>query len=99
MMFKDSNSNQFDKDIATQKPNKVKVDDVAAAAAKANTRRLCDCPGSEPGKVKIDIDEHIPGCRFWKRSGSRQYGTKTLVIPSKIRDGCSLGVVLGEENF
>jgi hypothetical protein len=97
MMFKDSNSNQFDKDIATQKPNKVKVDDVAAAAAKANTRRLCDCPGSEPGKVKIDINEHIPGCRF--RNRSSQCAIKTSVIPTKIVDGCSLGIVLGEEYY
>jgi hypothetical protein len=92
-MFKDNYHNRVSKFIATEKPSKVKVDDVA----KANTRKLCNCPGSEPGKVKIDIDEHLPGCRFRKRSS--QYATKTSVIPSKIVDGCSLGIVLGEEYY
>jgi hypothetical protein len=89
MMFKDNYHNRVSKFIATQKPNKVKVDDVAA---KANTRKLCKCPRSEPEKVKIDIDEHSPECRFRKRSS--RYATKTSVIPSKIVGGCSLGVVL-----
>jgi hypothetical protein len=62
--------------------------------AKFHTHKLCNCPGSESGKVKIDINEHIPGCRFRKRSS--QYATKTSVIPSKIIDGCSLGIALGE---
>jgi hypothetical protein len=101
MMFKDSYHNRVSKFISTQKPNKVKANDVAAAAAavtaKANTRKLCECPGSEPGKVKIDIDEHSPGCRF--RKWSSQYAMKTSVIPSKIVDGCSLGVVLGKEYY
>jgi hypothetical protein len=57
-MSKGNYPNRFDKDIASQKPNKVKVGDVAADAAKANAHKLCDCPGSEPGKVKIDIDRH-----------------------------------------
>jgi hypothetical protein len=102
MMFKDSYHNRVSKFIATQKPNNVKVNDVATAAAvtaKANARRLCNCPSSEPGKVKIDVNEHVPACRFWKRSSSSRYGTKTFVIPSEIRDGCSLGIVLGEENL
>jgi hypothetical protein len=94
MMSRDNNSYQSDKDIAIQKPDKVKIDD---DAAKANAHKLCDCPGSEPGKVKIDIDGHIPGCRF--RKLSTQYATKTSVIPSKIVDGCSLGIVLGEEYY
>lgn len=65
--------------------------------AKAKTRKLCDCPDSEPGKVKIDTDKHVPGCRFRKRSS--QYATKTSVIPSKIVDGCSLGIMLREECY
>ncbi len=74
--------------------NKVKVSDVAATAY---TDKLCNCPNSEPGKVKIDIDEHLPGCRFRKRSS--RYAMKTSVIPSKIVDGCSLGIALGEECY
>jgi hypothetical protein len=89
-MSEDNYHNRFDKHIVSQKPNKVKVDN----AAKASTDRLCKCAGSEPGKVKIDINEHIPGCRFRKRSS--QYVTKTSVIPSKIVDGCILGIVCEE---
>jgi hypothetical protein len=85
--------NRFDKDIVTKRPNKVRVDDIA----KASTDRLCSCPGNEPGKVKIDIDEHIPGCRFRKRSS--QYATKMSVIPRNITDGCSLGAATGLEDF
>jgi hypothetical protein len=62
--------------------------------AKANSNKLCDCPYSELGKVKIDPDEHLQGCRFYKRSRSSKFGTKRLVIPDQIRDGCSLGIVL-----
>jgi hypothetical protein len=51
---------QLDKDIATQKPNsKEKLDDVAA---KTSTTKLCNCRGSEPGKVSADIDAHKIGC-------------------------------------
>lgn len=75
---------------AKKSSNKVRVDDVA----KASTDRLCNCPGSEPGKVKIDIDEHLLGCRYRKRSF--RYTSKTLAIPNKILDGCSWGVVLRE---
>ena len=71
----------------------------SAAKAKANTKKLCDCPGSEPGKVKIDLDEHVRGCRFWRRSHSSAYGMKHSAVPSDIRDGSRLGLVLGEENF
>lgn len=92
-MSKGNYNNPKDNFFAIQKPDKVKVDDVA----KVNAQKLCDCPGSEPGKVKIDINEHVPGCRFRKLSS--QYATKMSVIPSKIVDGCSLGIVLGEENY
>ena len=63
--------------------------------AKANTAKLCKCPGSQPGKIIADIGAHLRGCRFRKRS--LRYTTKTLAIPNKILDGCSLGVVVGEE--
>jgi hypothetical protein len=65
--------------------------------AKASPIRLCNCPGSEPGKVKIDIDQHLTSCRFRKRNN--RYASKTSVIPSKIVEGCSLGIVLGEEHY
>jgi hypothetical protein len=71
-------------------PNRVFKD-----IAKATPVRLCNCPGSEPGNVKIDIDEHLPRCRFRKQSS--RYTTGTLAIPDKILDGCSLGVVIREE--
>ena len=65
------------------------------SSATASTHRLCDCPGSEPGKIKVDINEHKPGCRF--RKLSNKYASNTSVIPNTIRDGCSLGVMLREE--
>jgi hypothetical protein len=86
MMFKDSNSNQFDKAIATQKPNKVKVNDVATAAAvtaKSNTRKLCDCPGSEPGKINLDVSAHLPGC--WIRKKLLSGGLLILLSHQKNR--------------
>ena len=87
-MSEDNYHNRFDKHISsTQSPNKVRVDDVT----KTSTDRLCSCPGSKAGKVKIDIDEHIQGCRFRKRSRSSQYGRQTSVIPNKFVDGCRLG--------
>jgi hypothetical protein len=65
--------------------------------AKVSREKLCNCPGAEPGKVKVDVCEHLRGCRFWKRSN--RYATKTSVIPREIRDGWSLGIVLGEERL
>jgi hypothetical protein len=65
--------------------------------AKANTAKLCKCPGSQPGKIIADIGAHLRGCRFRKRSS--QYATKTSVIPSKIIDGNSLAVAIGAEDF
>jgi hypothetical protein len=94
VMYRDNYHNPKDNFFATQKPNEAKVSN---GAAKAGAEKLCNCPGSEPRKVKIGINEHIPGCRF--RGRSSRYATKTSVIPSKIVDGCSLGVVLGEENY
>jgi hypothetical protein len=69
----------------------------ASASAKADARKLCDCPRSEPGKIKIDSGEHLLKCRFRKRS--IRYATKFSVVPNEIRDGCSLGVALGEESL
>jgi hypothetical protein len=65
-------------------------------AAKANPGKLCNCPSSEPGKVKIDVDQHLAGCRF--RTRSRRYASKTLAIPNRIVDGFSLGVVVFGED-
>jgi hypothetical protein len=83
--------NQFDKEIAAKKSDRV-VD-----VAKASKDKLCNCAGSEPGKVKIDTDKHVQGCRF--RKLSNQYAARTSVIPNKIVDGFSLGVAIGSEDF
>jgi len=65
-------------------------------AAKANPGKLCDCLGSQPGKVKIDIDQHLAGCHF--RTRSRRYASKTSAIPNRIVDGFSLGIVVFGED-
>jgi hypothetical protein len=57
-MSEDNYHNRFDKRIVNHNSNKVRVDDVA----RASTDRLCNCSSSEPGKVKIDTDKHVPGC-------------------------------------
>lgn len=64
-------------------------------SANVSLRRFCNYPTSEPGKIKVDINEHVIGCRF--RRLSSKYAGNTSVIPNTIRDGCSLGVVLREE--
>jgi hypothetical protein len=74
------------------KPFRFRIADDTAAKAKTNTGKLCECPGSKPGEIKIDTDQHLPGCRFRKRS--IRYATKCSVIPREIRDGFCLGVVM-----
>ena len=99
---KDTDADPRTTDTATQEitmkvRNSKLPNRVFKGIAKVTPIRLCNCPGSEPGKVKIDIDQHLTSCRFRKRSS--QYATKTSVIPSKIVDGCSLGIMLGEEYY
>jgi hypothetical protein len=95
-MSKGSYHNRFDKHIVTQKPNKVKVSDVAA---KASTTKLCDCPHSKPGIVSSELEAHEPECRFWKKIRSGRFAINTSVVPPKIKDGYGLGVVIGQEDF
>jgi hypothetical protein len=103
-VFKDNSSEQSHKDIVTEKkPSRVMIygDDVAAAAAaaKANTCKLCDCPNSEPGKINLDIYAHLLGCHIRKRLQTGRFTVNTSITPKKINDGYNLGVVLGgEEN-
>jgi hypothetical protein len=59
--------------------------------------RFCDCSNSSPGKISADIDSHEPGCNIRKKLQTGKYTTNVSVVPRKINDGCSLGVVLGEE--
>jgi hypothetical protein len=92
-MSKDNCHNRFDKFIAGK--NKVKVDGVA----KAKTAKLCDCPNSEPGRVKLDIEAHQYGCHFRKKLQTGHFTINTYVMPKKITDGYNLGIVLGEEEF
>jgi hypothetical protein len=96
---KESKSNLAIKDIVTtknRKPNKAKVSDVAA---KACTGKLCNCPNNEPGKIKLNIEYHQYGCRFWKKIWSGLFAVNTSVVPPKIKDGYGLGVVIGQEDF
>jgi hypothetical protein len=88
--------NLQDKFFATQKSNKMRVNDVAAAAAKVNAHTLCNCPESEPGKVSADIRAHQPGCHIRGKLKTGRYTVNTSVTPQKFNDGCNLGVVLGD---
>jgi hypothetical protein len=97
-MSKNYYHNRFHKHIVSQKPNKLKVDDIAAAA-KANTRKLCECPGSEPGKINLDVYAHLLGCHIQERLKTGRYTVNTSVTPRKITDGNSLGVAIGSEDF
>jgi hypothetical protein len=95
-MSKGNYHNRFDKFIATQMPNKVKVSDVAA---KARAEKLCNCPNSEPGKITAHIRAHLPGCHIRQRLKSGRYTVNTSAIPRRIIDGCSLGVAMGGKDF
>jgi hypothetical protein len=64
-----------------------------------DTAKLCDCPGSEPGKVKVDADKHLIGCHFRKKSGSGRYTASMSVIPDKITAGFGLGFIIGGEQL
>jgi hypothetical protein len=64
-------------------------------AAKAKTSRLlCNCPGAEPGKIKIDVSAHLFGCWIRKRLLTLRYTIDASVTPDKFNDGYSLGVAL-----
>ncbi len=71
----------------------------AAAATKVNAHKLCHCPGSEPGKINLDINGHLSGCHIRKKLQTGRFTTNTSVTPSKFTDGCNLGLVLGQELF
>ena len=90
-------NNRLSKFIAAQKPNRLKVDDVAKA--NANTTKLCDCPGSEPGKINLDIYAHLSGCWIRKRLQSGRFIVNTSVLPRRINDGYGLGVAIRAEDF
>ena len=62
-----------------------------------DTAKLCDCPGSEPGKIKVGADKHLTGCQFKKRSG--RYAADKSVVPDKITDGFCLGFIIGGEQL
>jgi hypothetical protein len=98
MMSRDSNSYQSDKDIATQKPNN-NVEPSGDVAAKASTDKLCNCHDSKPGIISSELSDHEIGCHIRKRILTGRYAIKTSVIPHRIRDGCSLGVAPGGEDF
>jgi hypothetical protein len=68
-------------------------------ADKVNLHRLlCYCPHSEPGKVSANISDHKIGCHIRKRLHTGRYTVSTSVMPKKISDGYSLGVVIGGED-
>jgi hypothetical protein len=88
-------NNRQDKFFATQKPDNLEVNDVA----RVNAHKLCNCPGSEPGKIIADIGAHKHGCHIRRRLQTGRYTINISVTPKKISDGYGLGLVLGEENF
>jgi hypothetical protein len=68
-------------------------------AAKVNPCKVCNCPGSELGKVSADIRAHLPGCHIRERLKTGRYTVNISVTPRKITDGNSLGVAIGGEDF
>ena len=52
--------------------------------------RLCNCPNSEPGKIKLDISEHLLSCKIRKKI--LRFTDNTFAVPSEISGGYSLGV-------
>lgn len=98
-VFKDNNSEQSDKVIVAEKPSRMIIYHNVAAAAKANTSKLCDCHNSEPGKISLDIFAHESGCHIRKRLQTGRYTVNTSVTPRKISDGFSLGVAIGGEDY
>jgi hypothetical protein len=91
-MSEDNYINPKDNSFATKKPD---ID----AAAKVNAHKLCDCPGSEPGKINLDINAHLRGCNIRKKLQTGRFTTNISVTPSKFTDGCNLGVALGEDYY
>ncbi len=53
--------------------------------ARINNIRYCEYPGSEPGKIIADPQAHLQNCRF------RHIKTTDIYVPTKIKDGYSLG--------
>ncbi|MFL6359727.1 MAG: hypothetical protein ACJ71P_05995 [Nitrososphaeraceae archaeon] len=96
-IVKDNNFKRPLKDIVTKKPNSRVM--ISGIAAKVNLHKLCDCPNSESGKISANIASHEPGCHIRKRLQTGRYTTNTSVTPRKISDGCSLGVVIGGEDY
>jgi hypothetical protein len=74
-------------------------DFVGRVVTKVNLHKICNCPGSEPGKVNADIRTHLPGCHIRERLKSGRYTVHTSAIPRRITDGCSLGLAIGGEDF
>lgn len=55
-------------------------------------RKFCDCPGSEPGKVRIDASAHLAGCWIRKQLlNDRRYSVDTNITSREIEDGYRLG--------
>ena len=96
-IVKDNNFKRPLKDIVTKKPNSRVM--ISGIAAKVNLHKLCDCPNSESGKISANIASHEPGCHIRKRLQTGRYTTNTSLTPIKISDGCSLGVVIGGEDY
>ena len=86
MIVKNTNSHHSDKDIA---------DNDYFLAAKVNTSsKLCGCPGSEPGKIKIDVSAHEHNCWVKKRLLTKRFTIDTSVTPHDFHDGYSLGAAV-----
>jgi hypothetical protein len=94
-MSEDNYHNRISKFIAAGKSNRVIIGGIIA---KVNLHKFCDCPNSEPGKIRADIGAHLPDCPIRERLQSGRYTVDTSVTPNKFNDGYSLGVALGQED-
>jgi hypothetical protein len=72
------------------KSNKASINFEAEIKSKAS----CGCPGSEPGKIKMDPQAHLPGCLFRKKLQTGGFTTDTSATPDSWNNGYSLGVAV-----
>jgi hypothetical protein len=59
-----------------------------------NNTNYCPCPGNEAGKIKLDVNAHLPNCPIRKKLQTGRYTKNTRVKPESLLDGYSLGVAL-----
>jgi hypothetical protein len=55
---------------------------------------ICHCPNAEPGKIKLDVSAHLPGCWIRKKLLTDRFTVNTSVTPDQFNDGYALGVAV-----